>query len=732
MIDQDKLKQSLQEIQEATVKNTAKVLKKKKPKKSKEVNTESSNDLKNSMENILKKKVKKNSEVTENITKQINNNINKDIKPTIVSKNVIVNETTSFSNEVSDISTGNFLPLHIFKYSHIVKEAHFIQSIVKEMEAKYPGKIIIKTEKTKLKNEKYILHPLKRFKIPKHILNFPTNKRYYLYNVRFLYLTLSEFSENYLQKLKQYVERVKYNKAKINKVRNNRKLHIVDFPKKLNVSNFRFNREFNSLELYSYLPYNLIINKLANIMMKHGKKEIALRILLDAFEILKRELHISDPIDSLAMLLFSNMVPMIKTKTIGFKNKKLIGIPISTEKRISITFKTFVKGITQHKMPVVYGFITEFFNLIIGKSYLHTYNVKILKEIQEHKLFKYLGINIPKTTVDEEEILLQTKIKPEIEGFDTSENAEMTLSNLLKIDWDNFNEIVFGLKIINLYEICEFQSKILNMLKEYVITKYILNNNSKVIRCINQSLIEKYDLKNKHKVVEFSFLDPQFEYLKKISFEKNSKFIFSKGIPIKEKPLTKMEIVKNLKNRALKLVIENIEDHRREVIDEDKFVDFNFFGFNSKFSCTGHNTKLDFFKNHPDYPGIYITLKVVNAYRKANLNNFNYFPCFVYELFSRLNENVKANLSEEDFLMLFIDKNENLINLELDKEQFIDIPEIYDFFDYWNFWTPTGEEVFGNQDVEDSLNIDKEISKKYSDLKFSKVNIYNEIIEKNE
>ena len=122
----------------------------------------------------------------------------------------------------------------------------------------------------------------------------------------------------------------------------------------------------------------------------------------------------------------------------------------------------------------------------------------------------------------------------------------MTLSNLLKIDWDNFNEIVFGLKIINLYEICEFQSKILNMLKEYVITKYILNNNSKVIRCINQSLIEKYDLKNKHKVVEFSFLDPQCEYLKKISFEKNSKFIFSKGIPIKEKPLTKMEIVKNL------------------------------------------------------------------------------------------------------------------------------------------------------------------------------------------
>lgn len=525
--------------------------------------------------------------------------------------------------------------------------------------------------------------PFKILNIPNYILPYGKEKRKQLFEARALYLTLSYFSENQINNLKRFINYRNQFEYYYMGLRENTDEFIVNLKDETR-DPFLFNTQLNSMSLITYYPYKLMLNKLANILMKNGKKNIAFKILFEFFELLKKNLIISNPIPSFMHLLFRNIVPILRGKTIGFRNKKIIGVRLSISKRISITIKTFIKGLQNHKMPASFALLTEYLNLFKGKSYLQAYNKKMLEEIEEHKLFKALKskhINFRDTTIFNKIML------PENESNLVTETSAFNLDTILNIDWENFDKIIYDLKIINLYESLSLQRVILKKLKEYVILKYSLHSktNTKVLS-INHNLIAKYNLIRKHKRCEYDFLLP--DYLIKNKFQKNIKFIFVKGQPVAEKLLTPQEILNN-QNRRAKLLFDKLTWVRLRKIDyESQEVTLQYFYNSAKtYIVADYNNKFNAFKRNPDYPKIYINTKKIMEYVYQNFNNFHYFPCFISELERRLDKTIFNNLSEEDLLCLFMGYNPKLINLSLDKKYFIDIPKIMRSFKRANVWS---------------------------------------------
>lgn len=525
--------------------------------------------------------------------------------------------------------------------------------------------------------------PFKILNIPNYILPYKKEKRKHLFEARALYLTLSYFSENQINNLKRFINYRNQFEYYYIGLRENTDEFIVNL-KDETIDPFLFNTQLNSMSLITYYPYKLMLNKLANILMKNGKKNIAFKILFEFFELLKKNLIISNPIPSFMHLLFRNIVPILRGKTIGFRNKKIIGVRLSISKRISITIKTFLKGLQNHKMPASYALLTEYLNLFKGKSYLQAYNKKMLEEIEEHKLFKALKskhINFRDTTIFNKIML------PENESNLITETSAFNLDNILNIDWENFDKIIYDLKIINLYESLSLQRVILKKLKEYVILKYSLHSktNTKVLS-INHNLISKYNLMRKHKRCEYDFLLP--DYLLKNKFQKNIKFIFVKGQPVAEKILTPQEMLNN-QNRRAKLLFDKLTWVRlRKIAYESQEVTLQYFYNSPKtYIVADDNNKFNALKRNPDYPKIYINTKKIMDYVYHNFNNFHYFPCFISELERRLDKTIFNNLSEEDLLCLFMGYNPKLINLSLDKKYFRDIPKIMRSFKRANVWS---------------------------------------------
>lgn len=525
--------------------------------------------------------------------------------------------------------------------------------------------------------------PFKILNIPNYILPYKAEKRKQLFEARALYLTLSYFSENQINNLKRFINYRNQFEYYYMNLRENTDEFVVNLKDEI-IDPFLFNTQLNSLSLLTYYPYKLMLNKLANILMKNGKKNIAFKILFEFFELLKKNLIISNPIPIFIHLLFRNIVPILRGKTIGFRNKKVIGVRLSISKRISITIKTFIKGLKNHKMPAAYALLTEYLNLFKGSSYLQTYNKKMLEEIEEHKLFKALKskhINFRDTKVFNKIML------PENESNLITETSAFNLDNILNIDWENFDKIIYDLKIINLYESLSLQRVILKKLKEYVILKYSLHSKTKTkVLSINHNLIAKYNLIRKHKRYEYDFMAP--DYLIKNKFQKNIKFIFVKGQPVAEKLLTPQEILNN-QNRRAKLLFDKLTWVKlRKIAYESQEVTFQYFYNSAKtYIVADDNNKFNAFKRNPDYPKIYINTRKIIDYVYKNFNNFHYFPCFIAELERRLDKTIFNNLSEEDLLLLFMGYNPKLINLSLDKKYFRDIPKIMRSFKRANVWS---------------------------------------------
>lgn len=567
-------------------------------------------------------------------------------------------------------------------------------------------------------------------KIPLSLLPFKENKRKYLFDVRDLYLTISQLNEYQINKLKKFIKsrfELDTYSRKLNK-NLKRKYSIIFKGDKDNT--IEFNRPFNYYNLYSYQSYNLFLNKLANLLMKAGHKTKAFKILLKAFEILKLKLNLINPFIVLLILLFYNLVPIMHVKVTKTRNKKVLGIPISIAKRISITLKVFIKALVNHKMPIVYSFIYEYLSLIKGDSYLHSYNKKVLKDIEDNKLYKFLRL-------DTKNKKFKVSLTPEITSIQREDKEAYDLGNILKIDWKNFDRITKDLKIINLREICSFQKKVLFIFKVYIILKYTPIDSLNLFEIpVSDFLIDKYSLNTKHKVFTYKFLNSAYLRKRKKKLkdwdisENRFKLFFDKRKPhrLMAKRLLSEKELENRRFSYVNLLLNKIvARYKRKVYFEDKTYEVTLLrGGNFFYKRSDYVNKFTYYLINPDYFHLNVNKIMVAKYLKQNFLNFKFFPCFYSELKTRLNMSSNNYLNEEDFLNFFMGKNPNLINLNLKTEHFPDNKKIKKLFKHNDIWRASES---NNNDVKnDEFNLfsnihkytmdelrKKDLLKKYSD-----------------
>lgn len=530
------------------------------------------------------------------------------------------------------------------------------------------------------------INPFIKLNIPNNLLPFPDHIRNKLFEVRDLYLALSDLTEEQLFKLKTYLLFRGNVENYYRDQRYNKKHFIVYKKRKKNFNKFLFNSQLSTKVLFSYRPYYLMFNKLANLLMKQGKKTIAIKILFKFFELLKQKNLVSNPLASLMYFLFQNIVPVVKGKVIGFKKKKTLGIRLSISKRISITLKTFIKGLLTHKMPAHYALIVEYFNLLRGKSFLHAFNTKMIKDIEDLKLFKAIR---NKSLNFKDPVIFKKYILPESRGFSQGPNPAFSLDNILNIDWKNLDKIIYDLRLINLYEVVDFQKQVLSQLKRYVILKYFLIGRPNT--GISKELKGKYNLYKKHKVFTYKFFGKN--YIKKNKKAQNFKFFFGKGKErhkIKSfRPLTFTEKLENITKRAKIIFSCLIEDQYRKMTSDKKYLKVSFFGHSKSYIVADKANKFAYISNNPDYSKLQIDHQDINKYVLKNLNNYQFFLGFVYELFKRIDLTLFNNLTEEDFLLFFMGNNPKLINLNLQPHYFADIPKIQEKFRFSKIWSLT-------------------------------------------
>jgi ribosomal protein S7 len=614
--------------------------------------------------------------------------------------------------------------------------------------------------------------------IPEDILPFDADTRYYIFTIRTLYLTLNELSKEQIHNIRNHIEDRKYfdfamdiidksnkeysynyddmsqsidniisedydNNNEIytsndydydTNVDNNNEIYTsddYDYDTNVDNDNINVNEIFDdnyynnvtflnlsSDELNNPIFLNLFL-KLCNTLMYNGKRFIVIKALTKAFSILKNY-GINKPLEDLVFLLYTNLVPIVKSREISRGNKKKIGILLNIYQRISLTIKIFVKGIRTHKMPLHYAIAKEYINLLFSKSYLNIHNQNVLKEIDDFKLLKYLNLSD------------DTNLTPE--SIDEIEDNDFVFStdNLMNINWLNFDAIIRDLKFIILLEKVFFEAKIFKLLKDYIILKYYVDFTYFVYELdIDASLIYKYNLEEKHKAFTYPYFASDF--LENIRNDSNyidltkqkALFDLETNDILEVEDLTeeeKKEVLKLKLNYNILLqyskIEEDIEGEEILFLDEDlpksdKKITYKKSRFNFVF--------WEFLYN-PEYLHVNISKKDIKNYVINNRNNFSYLSCFILELMTR-SENAK-NLTEEDFLLLFMGKNPNLIYLDLKAEDFEDIISISKFFETRNIWEDSEDikDFDINEDDNMGGNFVKEINKNIS---FGLENNYN-------
>jgi len=531
--------------------------------------------------------------------------------------------------------------------------------------------------------------------IPDDILDFDDETRYYIFDIRNLYLTLSELNKEQIHYIRKYIEDRKtfdYIMDLIDKANGNININndniLEENNLELEIDNYINKNLFNS-ELNNPV-YLLLFIKLTNILMRNGKRFIVNKYLTKAFDLLYNLEGITNPLELLMDSLYSNLVPIIKSREILIGSKKRIGVLLNIYQRISLTIKIFVKGIRMHNQPLHFAIAKEILNLIFGKSYLNIHNKNMIKEIEQFKLLKYL--ELPDDTI----------LMPESIKDDESDDNNLVFSseNLINIDWENFDIIILDLKYIILLENIYFEQKIFKLLKDYIILKYYVPSSSSIynVPIENKSLIYKYDLGAKHKVFTYiyfndNYLDIIKENLDFIDLTKYKAF-FNKEtgelINLEElNELEKKEVLQLKLQYYMFLTYSNIEDEVEG--EEDLISNFAFYkNFYKNLNIEGKikRSKFNFVFWEYLFNPIYLHLEIQNDDIKNfvinNRQNFHYFPCFIAELMSR-NENAQK-LSEEEFLLLFMGKNPNLLFLDLKVEDFEDIIPISKLFEKRNIW----------------------------------------------
>lgn len=321
------------------------------------------------------------------------------------------------------------------------------------------------------KKEEYDLK-LKKLQELKELQEIKKNK--IINSIRPVYFTLSELSEN---KRKEFQMILKQKFLSFKNLYKNLQItteRIVNFPTKNFIFNNIFNKRLNIYYLYRNIPNKLFLKKFSNILMIHGKRSVAMRLLLKFFEILKLKFKMSDPISFLKFFIFKNLVPVIKSKIVGFKKKKVIGISLSIYKRIGMTLKLFIKGAQLYNHPIILGLLIEFLKLMKKNSYLQITNQKTISDIKTFKLYKFLQIQ-PNNLLPEQKLLTSFFFKKKRLMFIKS-FKNFSLLKLMKVDWLNFDKIIEKLNIQNNINKFTRQNLILKAIKNSIVEKYIKVN----------------------------------------------------------------------------------------------------------------------------------------------------------------------------------------------------------------------------------------------------------------
>jgi ribosomal protein S7 len=240
-------------------------------------------------------------------------------------------------------------------------------------------KIKVKKQK-QIKKKKYIKFILFLKKQKQIIFNMnKENIKKYLENILINFknqLQLNDLYDNFylLRNFENYVKNILENKI-LNKV-------------------LKFNSNFNfDVSFFLSKPSNLLFfNKMSNLLMLSGNKSKSENILIAFLKRLKFKYKILNPLKILQEKLYVNIVPSIRTRKIGFRNVKTIGINVAQHYRFNKSLKLFIKGAKTHKTSIITGLIIEFFNLLKNKSKLNEYNRSLLKEIEKNRLINNVQI----------------------------------------------------------------------------------------------------------------------------------------------------------------------------------------------------------------------------------------------------------------------------------------------------------------------------------------------------
>ena len=344
----------------------------------------------------------------------------------------------------------------------------------KEIE-KFPFRNIVSTDKNKNSKEKKKSKKLKFKKVKnknnillkKKLLRIKKRKIYKfkrVYQLRNIYLFFAKYSVSEREAFSKFFYKKAY--SILNTFLDIKfKSQLLLQPKKGTKYNFlqffTTNYKLSNLHFFKSRDTQLFIKKFANFLMIEGKKRTAMKIILKFLEILKRDFHILDVVYLLQRRLFKNLVPVIRPKTVGFINKKVIGIPVPIYKRISTSFKLFIKGARSHRIPIVYGLIVEFFNFYKNNTLLQQTNKKTVSDIMEHSLYKYVQVD-------------RNMITPEkFYDRDMRTKQKFTLKHLFKIDWKNFDKIVLNIYELDLQIKLKRQNVLNFLLKYFVLDKFV-------------------------------------------------------------------------------------------------------------------------------------------------------------------------------------------------------------------------------------------------------------------
>jgi ribosomal protein S7 len=524
---------------------------------------------------------------------------------------------------------------------------------------------------------------------------------------------------NDLQQHHQHIVTLKKNVEKIRRGRNIIQIE-KDYTEDEILEQYDLNIQLSNINYYSLEANALFIRKFSNFLMKHGEKRKSLKIILNFLEILRRDFHILDPLDILRKFIFLNLVPVIQPKSLGTKTKRMMGINLPIYKRISMSFKLFIKGARSHNVPIVQGLLIEFFNFYKETTLLQKTNINMLEEIKKNSLYKYLQPGQDMLTPEEfyfldDEGLDLTKEKNKTDKFD--------IIDLYEIEWESFDLIIRGLGEENYKHKLQCQYEVLFYFKLYII-KFIMlnkelktneyndfilsffnkndstddstvdikkNKNIKMTNLIKKdenyitNLLEKDPVKIKETEFDLSYVFYDKLFVDKVArtivdvyeqYNKNFELI-----KLKEKDFLK-EFEKLMKiEYRIKLNCEYIsseflknEEIYKNLLKQNK-LDFNPFKKNENENENKEEVQIE--TNYLEFPE---EVEKLFTYE----DKINTYTIYKNLLKSYLSKNLQSKLTETDYINLFNNKNNDQLDLDLSKSQFQDFFLINKVFDSYN------------------------------------------------